>query len=64
MRSSTPTVHCDTDEGDCGAWDVDFYATGASSVGGMRVTADRPAPGWTSSDGEDRCPTHSTPDHA
>lgn len=58
MRARTPTIHCDGDDGDCGAWDMDHYETCASSVGGISITQDRRAPGWVNSDDGDYCPEH------
>jgi hypothetical protein len=58
MQSKTPTVHCDAEDGFCGAWDVDFYASTVSAVNGVRVTRDRPAPGWVRVGEEDFCPEH------
>ena len=60
MKGTTPTIHCDFDEGFCSAWDVDHYATCASSVGSTRITETERTPGWLSfprSD-EDYCPEH------
>ena len=58
MRGQTPTVHCDAEDGECGNWDVDFYAATATSVGGVRITSDQVAPGWSTSDDRDLCPKH------
>jgi hypothetical protein len=58
MRATTPTLHCDADDGACDNWDVDFYETSASAVGGVRITAERRAPGWTSTTTEDLCSLH------
>jgi hypothetical protein len=58
MRSHTPTLHCDADDGDCGTWDVDYWATDASSVNGVRITAESRSPGWLTTDEADLCPEH------
>jgi hypothetical protein len=58
MRSTTPTIHCDGDDGECGRWDVDWYEATASTVSGVRITATTRAPGWTSTDDSDLCPDH------
>ena len=60
MRSTTPTIHCDAEDGDCGSWDMDYYAIDCSAVDGVRITLTTRAPGWTSTDDSDHCPTHST----
>jgi hypothetical protein len=58
MQSHTPTVHCDGDEGSCGSWDVDYFEATASTVGGVRITSERRAPGWLTVRDEDFCPEH------
>jgi hypothetical protein len=58
MRGQTPTIHCDAEDGLCGNWDVDNYETTASTVNGVRITAQERAPGWKNSDDEDLCPQH------
>jgi hypothetical protein len=58
MQGTTPTIHCDADDGFCGNWDVDNYEACASSVGGVRVTAQHRAPGWFSGPAGDFCPEH------
>lgn len=57
MQGKTPTIHCDADDG-CGAWDVDYYAATASTVGGVQITATERAPGWLSDGLYDYCPEH------
>lgn len=59
MRGSTPTLHCDAEDGLCGSWDIDYYDAGVSSVSGVRITAQRRAPGWVGTDDRDLCPEHS-----
>ena len=56
-RTSQPIIQCDAD-GFCGAWEVDHYETGASSVGGTRITGQNRAPGWVSVGDADYCPEH------
>lgn len=58
MRGRTPTIHCDGDDGLCGAWDVDNYEATVSTLDGVQITAERRAPGWVSTDFEDFCPEH------
>lgn len=58
MRGETPTIHCDAEDGYCGAWDVDYYESSADAVNGIRVTAKERSPGWYSTDMEDFCPDH------
>lgn len=60
MRGKTPTLHCDGDEGDCGTWDVDYWAADVSSVNGVRITDAARAPGWRTTDAGDFCPEHAT----
>jgi hypothetical protein len=60
MRSTTPTIHCDADDMDCGAWDVDYYKATASSVGGVKITREQRAPGWVTTKDADYCPEHIT----
>ena len=55
-RGQTSVVNCDGDDGFCGTWDLNYYEQGASSVDGIRVTNDAPAPGWTTRNGLDLCP--------
>lgn len=59
MRGTTPTVHCDAEDGLCGSWDVDYYEATASTVNGVRITETERAPGWVNGD-EDYCPEHAT----
>lgn len=61
MRGRTPTLHCDADYGECGAWDVDYYEANTSTVNGVRITATTRAPGWVSTKLEDFCPEHNPP---
>jgi len=56
MRSTTPTLHCDGEDGFCGTMSIDYYETGASVADGVRLTATTRAPGWTSTDDTDLCP--------
>lgn len=58
MRGQTPTLHCDAEDGFCGAWDVDDYEATASSVDGVAITSTERAPGWRCTDDEDLCPDH------
>lgn len=63
MRSLTPLLHCDGDEGLCDEWAVDYYAEGLTSVDGKPITTLRRSPGWVTvvseRDGEhDFCPRH------
>lgn len=58
-RGRTPTLHCDGEDGDCGAWEVDYWGADVSSVNGIRVTRDNRAPGWVSTDSGDWCAEHS-----
>jgi hypothetical protein len=58
VRGSTPTIHCDAEDGFCGAWDVDNYEATAYSVGGVRITQEQRAPGWVSTNLNDYCPEH------
>jgi len=58
MQSRTPTIHCDAEDGECGAWDVDYYAIDVSAVDNIRVTAEQRTPGWVSAANEDYCPEH------
>jgi hypothetical protein len=60
MRGSTPTIHCDADDGMCGAWDVDNYAATVASINGVRVTQEQRAPGWISTKMDDFCPEHAS----
>lgn len=61
MRGRTPTLHCDAEDGFCGMWDVDYYEATASSVGGVKITADHRAPGWVATDDDrDLCPAHAS----
>lgn len=58
MRASVPSIHCD-DESGCDAWEIDHYETCASTVGGVKITSEQPAPGWTRTPaGDDFCPEH------
>ena len=58
MRGSAPIITCDADDGLCGNWDVDHYETGASKVGGTRLTDKARIPGWTTTDEGDFCVEH------
>jgi hypothetical protein len=58
MRASEALLHCDGEDGFCGAWDLDYYAQTASSVGGVKITLTERAPGWTSVGDSDYCPEH------
>jgi len=62
VRSKTPTLHCDAEDGCCGNWDVDYYGATASTVGGVQITRTARAPGWHTTDDEDLCPDHATKD--
>jgi hypothetical protein len=62
MRGTVPTIQCDAEDGFCGAWDVDHYETGASSVDGVRMTTEQRSPGWVSTKDTDHCPEHATPE--
>lgn len=59
MRGSTPTLYCDGEDGDCGAWSVDYCEATASTVDGVRITERQRAPRWTSTSDKDLCPDHS-----
>jgi hypothetical protein len=63
MRGSTPTLHCDAEDGFCGSWDVDYYEATTSTVGGVRITEDRRAPGWVNTPESDLCPQHAEGGH-
>jgi hypothetical protein len=58
VRGRTPTIHCDGDDGNCGAWDVDYYEATANSVNGISITSEHRAPGWVSTNLWDFCPEH------
>lgn len=58
MRGTTPTLHCDGDDGFCGAWDVDYYAATVSAIDGVPVTEEHRAPGWVSTNLDDFCAEH------
>ena len=58
MRASVPTIHCDAEDGGCGAWDVDHYESCATTVGGVLITKTRRAPGWINGEDADFCPEH------
>lgn len=59
MRGRTPTLHCDGEDGDCGAWDVDYYTATVSTINGVPVTQEHRAPGWFSTrDDYDYCLEH------
>lgn len=63
MRSSVPTLHCDSsDDWGCDEWSVDYYETSTSEVDGVRITSTERAPGWTSTNGCDYCPDHKPTD--
>lgn len=57
-RGTTPTIHCDAEDGLCGEWDADSYEMGASTIDGFRLTRSHRALGWFSTDDEDLCPEH------
>lgn len=57
-QSHTPTIHCDGDDAFCGAWDIDHYETGASTVNGVQITRAERSPGWLTNGDEDYCPEH------
>lgn len=58
MRADAALLYCDAEEGFCGAWDLDYYAQTATTVGDVRITLQERAPGWTSVGDEDFCPEH------
>lgn len=58
MRGRRPALLCDGDDGECGAWDVDYWTETASMVNGIRITSTRRAPGWVSTDDGDWCREH------
>lgn len=58
MRTTTPTIWCDADDGFCDAWTIDDYEMGASHVDGVKITATVRSPGWRSDDQQDLCPDH------
>jgi hypothetical protein len=58
MRGSTPTIHCDAEDGFCGTWDIDYYEATASAVNGVRIAQEARAPGWHNTDAADLCPAH------
>lgn len=59
MRASEALIFCDGDDGDCGAWELDYYAQNASAVNGTPITLTERAPGWTTTaDDADYCPDH------
>src|SRR5699024_13632 len=60
VRGRTPTIHCDAEDGTCGAWDVDHFETGAYTVNGVPITSTQRAPGWVSTDLDDYCPEHAS----
>jgi hypothetical protein len=64
MRGNTPTIHCDADDGTCGNWTADYYAITVSSIAKTRITAERRAPGWLSTEDEDLCPQHANKEAA
>ena len=61
-RERMPVIYCDHDDGDCTEWERDFYAQSVSKVGGVSITREHPAPGWshTRANGweTDLCPDH------
>jgi len=60
MRAKVSSIFCDSDSG-CGNWTVDHYEECVDRIGGVKITREKPSPGWTVSDsGEDFCPEHST----
>lgn len=58
MQSRTPTIHCDAEDGECGTWEVDYYAACVSAVNDIPITLSRRAPGWLCDDEQDLCPEH------
>lgn len=58
MRGTTPIIVCDGLDGSCGNWDIDYYESSATTVGGVRVTETQRAPLWVNSDLGDFCPAH------
>lgn len=60
MRGTTPTLHCDAEDGDCGSWDVDYYAATVSKVNDVVITDTERAPGWVSDRMNDYCSEHAT----
>ena len=58
-QAKRSVLMCDAEDGDCGAWEVDYYAETASTVDGIPITHEHRAPGWTSTRLEDFCPEHS-----
>ena len=65
MRGRTQLLHCDAEDGECGAWSIDFYEATVSKIDGKPVTRTERAPGWLSDDESDYCPDHAvtTPAH-
>lgn len=61
-RERMAVIYCDGDDGSCGDWTQDYDAMCVSKVGGVPITREQPAPGWThtSKDGweADLCPDH------
>jgi hypothetical protein len=59
-RERMPVIYCDGDDGDCGEWEQDFYKQSVSKVGGVQITRESPAPGWSHTSeggwGADLCP--------
>lgn len=53
-----PTLHCDGNDGFCGAWAEDHYEMYAASVDGVKITSTKRAPGWASTEHTDLCPDH------
>lgn len=60
MRASTPTLHCDAEDGFCGTWETDYYGTDTTAVNGVQITRMKRAPGWSNTEAEDYCPDHAT----
>jgi hypothetical protein len=56
VKGSAPIITCDHED-ICDEWEIDHYETGASTVGGVRITRTERAPGWVNGD-EDFCPEH------
>lgn len=58
MRAKVSAIFCDGDDGGCGTWTSDYYEECADTVGGVKITKDKPAPGWTVIGHSDYCPEH------
>lgn len=58
-RFRRPTLWCDANDGECGAWDIDAYEETVSTIDGIPITSEQRAIGWTSTpEGEDFCLEH------